>query len=338
MGDDIDALRAEVAALRAELQEQRDDKASLTRRRLLTGLAGLGAASAASIATAPSANAADGDPLLIGQTNNATNSTLLTGGAGNESEPLLSIHSLNSRGLEAIGQSFGVEARGRVAVAAISEEHSALNGWAIGTATGVKVTSEAVGAHLQGTVPLVLVPTLAPGPPSTTQFVEAGSMSVDSAKDIWLCTASGAPGTWTRLLREDTTSGRVIPITPFRALDTRGTGGRPSGGVVITGQRRGPIRGGETITLRLREHAAIPATATGVFGSLCVVTPSYTGSCRVLPSGTSTPASAVNFWKGVGALSNSYVCRLGTAGLSLKPSGNSSHTTHLILDVAGYLT
>src|SRR5690349_21422894 len=80
MSDELDALRAEVAALRAELAEQRT--ASVTRRRLLTGLAGLGAAGAAGaagVAFAQPAAAADGQPLLIGETNTSTAATRLTG-------------------------------------------------------------------------------------------------------------------------------------------------------------------------------------------------------------------------------------------------------------------
>ena len=43
--DDVDALRGELAELRAELAEvRRADSSAMTRRRLLTGLAGLGAA------------------------------------------------------------------------------------------------------------------------------------------------------------------------------------------------------------------------------------------------------------------------------------------------------
>jgi hypothetical protein len=139
-------------------------------------------------------------------------------------------------------------------------------------------------------------------------------------------------------LREDTTPGRVIPITPFRAIDTRDPDGRVGDNPAITGQRSGPIHGGETVTLQLRDSPDIPATATGVFGSLAVVRPNYSGSCRVLPSDSERPASAVNFTKGIGAISNAYTSALGPDGLSLRPSGTTEHETHLILDVAGYLT
>lgn len=61
-------------------------------------------------------------------------------------------------------------------------------------------------------------------------------MSVDAAADLWLCVEAGPlvePGTWTRLLREDSTSGRVVPITPVRVLDTRSAGGRSAGSPVV---------------------------------------------------------------------------------------------------------
>ena len=350
MSDDIDALRAEVAALRAKVehQEAEPDRA-VTRRRLLTGLASLGAVGAASVATAPSARAADGDPLLIGDTNDATKETFLTATFDDSTSEV--VLASQPWGVMATAASVGVLGgsgpEGFAGVAGVIEGPvgSALYGKAedIG-AIGLVVRSQsgpAIEARstLDG-VTLELQPAARTGPPTAmpdglTEY-RRGSITVDMAGDFWLCTTQGAPGKWTRLMREDTTHGRVIPITPFRALDTRATGGRV--GPAITGQRKGPIHGGETVTLHLRDHPAIPATATGAFGSLCVVTPNYTGSCRVLPSGSSNPASAVNFWKGVGALSNSYTSALGTVGLSLKPSGSSVHTTHLILDVAGYLT
>jgi hypothetical protein len=86
MEHDVDALRAEVAALGAELAEVRGsgDASSISRRRLLTGLAGLGAAGAAGVAAAAPAGAADGDNLVLGQANTATSPTTISSNVGGE--------------------------------------------------------------------------------------------------------------------------------------------------------------------------------------------------------------------------------------------------------------
>ena len=72
---------------------------------------------------------------------------------------------------------------------------------------GVIASSEAGPAlaalsRLDG-VTLELTPAERSGPPSTmpTGLTEyrAGALSVDENSEVWLCTAAGAPGTWTRL-------------------------------------------------------------------------------------------------------------------------------------------
>ena len=364
MGDEIESLRAEVAALRAELAEERAGREqAITRRRLLTGLAGLGAAGAAGIANAPSARATDDTALVVGQANTSEDTTSLTQTPTADEDPALSIRTSGGLALFATTSPTGEPIVGNVQRAIYAAAGEPADGFAVANAISafaghgfslegvnespafptVAGTNQGAGPGLgaasfgHGAQLLLFREDLAPaGPP--TVFSEVGSVRFDGAGDLWLCLESGTPGTWTRLLREDTTPGRVIPITPFRALDTRDSDGRVGTNPAITGQRSGPIHGGETVTLQLRDHPDIPATATGVFGSLAVVRPNYTGSCRVMPSGTDSPASAVNFTKGIGALSNAYTSALGPAGLSLKPSGTAAHETHLILDVAGYLT
>jgi len=173
------------------------------------------------------------------------------------------------------------------------------------------------------------------GPPSGT--VEAGSIRFDGAGDLWLCLADGTPGTWTRLLREDTASGRTVPIAPFRALDTRATGGRPAGSPAVPGQRKGPLKGGEAITLDLAGVAPIPATATGVVGNLIAITPSYTGYLRAAPSGNPLTATALSFAPGPNT-GNAFTVGLGPAGVTLQGSGTVANTYHLVVDITAYLT
>jgi hypothetical protein len=351
MSEELESLRAEVAALRAELAEQRrPDHGSVTRRRLLTGLLGVGAGGAASIATAPSASAADGEPVLLGEDNSATNFTYIEATVNDQtSEVYLGAAGW---GVLAIGEDVGV--LGQVdfgGVAGVLGYVDGPNGSGVlGQADdpagiGVIATSKAGPAmaaqsELDG-VTLELTPAARTGPPASmpTGLSEyrIGAVSVDEDGELWLCTATGAPGTWTRLLREDTAAGRTIPITPFRALDTRESGGRPSGSPAVPGQKQGPLTGGETITLGLAGVSPIPAAASGVVGSLIAVLPTYTGYLRAGASGSPLVATALSFTKGV-KTGNAFTVKPGPDGVSFWSPNPSTNTYHLVVDITAYIT
>jgi hypothetical protein len=138
-------------------------------------------------------------------------------------------------------------------------------------------------------------------------------------------------------LREDTTSGRTVPINPMRALDTRAVGGRPPGSPLVPGQKKGPLTGGEAVTLDLAGTGAIPTTASGVVGNLTVVKPDYSGYLVAIPSGSSSNTSAVNFDAGE-IVANSFTSALGPEGLTLRANGSSGRSYHLVVDITAYIT
>jgi hypothetical protein len=188
-------------------------------------------------------------------------------------------------------------------------------------------------------VSLHLGPAERTGPPTTmpsglTEY-QPGSITFDDAGDLWTCVEGGAPGTWTRLLREDTTPGRVVPITPIRALDTRATGGRASGAPAIPGQRGGALRGGQSITLDPAGVGPIPTGATGLVGNATVITPTGTGFLRILPAGATVPAASFNFARSTSE-ANGFTTALTPTGLTaVAPIGTSYH---LVIDIAAYIT
>jgi hypothetical protein len=140
------------------------------------------------------------------------------------------------------------------------------------------------------------------------------------------------------LLREDTATGRTVPIAPLRAIDTRAPGGRPTGSPAITGQKAGPLRGGTSVTLDLAGVDTIPPTATGVIGNLTVAGPSYNGYLVARPSGAQSATSSLNFPQGVTAIANAFTSQLGPAGLTISGSGTTANTYHLIVDITAYVT
>ncbi|MFZ6004148.1 MAG: hypothetical protein ACOYXM_09470 [Actinomycetota bacterium] len=330
---DVRALRARVEAQAAEIEELRGARPNrdqpVSRRHLLAGLAGLGAAGVASVATAEPAAAADGDALLLGTDNQASVRTSL-----NVPDDYSGV------AIGVTGGAFGLEidsAAAGIIVRAGGPDHGfgAILASGAGPASGIDVSADNAAA-------VVIRPAGRVGPPTIAGSV-AGSISVDAANELWLCVQDGepgvpgTPGTWTRLLREDTTAGRVIPITPARVLDTRSLGGRTSGGPLVPGQTQGPIAHLQTLTLDLAGVAPIPAAAKGVVGNATIVTPSGGGYLRVYPAGTSVLTSTVNFAKG-SITANGFTCALSATGLSTRASIVGAGTYHLVLDITAYIT
>jgi hypothetical protein len=336
--DQLQALRDEVATLRAELTELQRPRAeeTVSRRHLLRNLAGLGAAGAAGmVAAAPPAAAADGDPLILGQANTATAITTIDAGSA-------------AAGLDVQGSGFSVinvsGSGGTLPIHGITATGEASGVWGQSEAVGVFGRNTGMGPGIGGSSmgggpQLWLAPTdgAPPGPPPGTS--SAGYVRFDANGDLWLCIQDGTPGSWTRLLREDTAPGRVVPITPFRALDTRAPGGRPAGAPAIPGQVQGPLSGGGTTTLDLAGSAGIPATASGAVGNVSAVAPTYSGFLKVQPAGVAVLPSTLNFPAGVRALSNGFTCALSPTGLSVVPSpGSGGNTLHVVLDITAYIT
>jgi hypothetical protein len=361
MEREMESLRAEVAELRAELAAvRRTESAAITRRRLLTGLVGVGAAGAAGVVAATPAAAADGDELVVGQDNLATTQTLLsnapTPGEGvpdfpeDTSGALLRLEDVGDGiGLVALSNGTAITAQGfegmrlwgdAQGLVVGSDGIASLGSFGYDEAAAVVAHSEdgpAVWATSGGGIQLVLLPSQIDGP-GTNSSVDTGSISVDEHVDVWLCVQGGATPTWTRLLREDTASGRTVPIAPLRAIDTRAVGGRPPGSPAIPGQKAGPLVGGTSVTLDLAGIGPIPATATGVIGNLTVASPTYTGYLTARPSGTPGTTSSLNFPKGVTAIANAFTSQLGPAGLTITGSGTATSTYHLIVDITAYIS
>lgn len=352
MKRDVDALRIEFAALRAEvaaLRAQPPAPKRISRRHLVTGLVGLGAAGAAGIAPAAPAAAADGDNVVLGQLNTATSSTAIATEVPGEASQVQFGH--GGWGIFATAVSTAiVGATDSGGLAGVNGE--AVDGTGVlGHASGVggigvvalSVTGPALAAQSDSDgVTLRLVPAARSGPPTVTPVglgeYSAGSFSVDENGEVWLCTLGGAPGTWTRILREDTASGRTVPIAPLRVIDTRHPLGRPPGSPVVPGQKAGPLKGGTSLTLDLAGSGPIPATATGVIGNLTVVNPSYSGWLAARPSGAPGATSSINFTNGVTAIANAFTSQLGPAGLTITGSGTSANTYHLVVDITAYIT
>jgi hypothetical protein len=121
--------------------------------------------------------------------------------------------------------------------------------------------------------------------------------------------------------------GRYTPLTPARILDTRdGTGGIS-----------GALPPGGTVDVQLTGRGGVPASGvTAVAVNVTVTQPSGSGFLTIYPSGTARPLAAnLNFTPGK-TVPNLVVVKVGAGGrVSMF---NSSGTTHVIYDVAGWFS
>ncbi|CAA9335542.1 MAG: hypothetical protein AVDCRST_MAG16-1549 [uncultured Frankineae bacterium] len=118
---------------------------------------------------------------------------------------------------------------------------------------------------------------------------------------------------------------RYTAVAPVRTLDTRTAG------------RGLPLGPGGSVTLDITDGTLVPSDATAVTVNVTAVAPSAAGYVTVHPSGTPRPTvSNLNLARGVTA-GNLVTVQTGTATASRAITlYNSSGSTHLLVDLAGY--
>jgi len=286
-------------------EEQTEGRVPRKTRRDLLKTAGVvaGAAVAGKLASADSAAAADGSPILVGGPNQGTifETSLTT--SGNDA-------GANFRAFKVTAPNFPY------AVSGEAQDYGV-----VGTGAGGVLGLGAVGGVFSGSVVAVnLDPQNNAGAPTGESF--KGDLAVDANGVLWLCTSDGTPSTgWIRVSH----GGSRFLSTPQRAYDTRDAGkGRLVAGNGDTGTPRViPISG----------LFGIPSNALGIFGTLSIVAPDALIFATVWPSGA-FPGTA-NILANPGAfISAAFSSRLNTDGtIRIGASG----ATDAIIDVAGYI-
>ncbi|MBO1754686.1 hypothetical protein [Allobranchiibius sp. CTAmp26] len=116
------------------------------------------------------------------------------------------------------------------------------------------------------------------------------------------------------------TGGSYHPVTPTRLLDTRKTH---------------TVAAGSTTTVPVTGVAGVPSSGVGaVILNITVVAPATSGYLIAYPAGATRPSSSnVNFVVGRAAVGTTFA-RVGTGGAV---SIYTSATTHLLVDIAGWL-
>jgi len=166
-------------------------------------------------------------------------------------------------------------------------------------------------------------------PTSNTNLVPGQSVAalvtspLGTGGSVQLHVSQGSVGFVADVLGYYISSGsRYVPLTPRRILDTR------------TGT---PVTGGADRTVTVAGHNGVPVGATAVIVNTTGVGASQPLNLEIYPSGNapSPRTSTVSLQDGY-PVSDLVVMRLGTGGaINLSASSGS---THVVLDVVGYLT
>jgi len=325
--DRIQQLEEELAALRAEMAELRTYAACIQRggrgghvrsahasgRRTLLKWAGAAAATAAvtMLATEQSAKAADGDPILAGQTTTALSETILIAGTGATANPLLTLTNSTGIGLSVTSspRAYGIQAfagvnagdsgtavfgQGGTGVVGVSNSGAGVSGGSVGTSGvgvvgsgeqgyGVIGTSHSgIDIGAVGTGRIWQSPQNVAGAPTSGTY-KAGEQIRDSNGDIYICVAGNGLnlGVWKRVtaIPAGALGGALVFLhAPFRIFDTRpGVAGCPDdpGTPMMS-------TGGHTIQVTNNPSTAdatlvVPTGATGIVGDLICINSSGNG-------------------------------------------------------------
>jgi len=357
---EFDALRQEIAQLRAELHELRpaaaphadacsgspeQPESSISRRHALrsAGVVAVGALAGgiATIAAAGPAAAAPGsftgNPAVTAEATTGFGvSATSVGGpaiAASTAAPF-------NAAIEAYNPNwFGVAGTGGVGVVgtATAAGSSGVSGRADSTVSGSGgFFSGPNGVTINGTSVTVQMQRTASGaPPSTQNSYSQGALVVDNAGALWYCVTGGTPGSW-RQLSGATTAGAYHPVTPGRVYDSRCA--QPSPGPLSSGGiRLLSVAAQRNITNGAVTNANfIPANATAVFANVAVVNTVDSGYLTINPGGVTTvSASTINWGTSNQTQSNGVSLTLDNARQVTVVAGGPGATDFLI-DVFGY--
>ncbi len=271
--------------------------ADVTGRRELLRRAGVAAAGAAAgsaalvLGTAAPAAAAqgvfDGNPAVTATSTTTEAMDVVTSAGG----AYAALNVMNTSG------GYGMNTTGGL-IGAIG---SSAAGIGVDAYTGHSVALRARAGFSDGKAHLILVsPAPDPGmgtpgglpvPTSRTDAHSFGEIALDRNNDLWLCTASGSPGSWTRLGGASTSGAQVLLNTPVRVYDSR-PGNLPNVG------SKTKLANGETRAIDTKANSSgVPAGATGVLVNLTVVNTSASGFLAAFKAGASRPdASSINWF------------------------------------------
>lgn len=164
----------------------------------------------------------------------------------------------------------------------------------------------------------------------------AGEQWRDSNGAMWICTVTGAPGTWRKVVAQHpnfpSAGGSLnLLVKPIRVLDTRGNGAPQTNGGAQLAANTDLVVGVVGVDVG---GISVPAGAVGVFGNLTSVAASGNGFMTLWAADVAQPGTSnLNFRTGVN-VANSFTCAVSAAG---EVTIRTSQASHILLDITGFL-
>ncbi len=180
----------------------------------------------------------------------------------------------------------------------------------------------------------ILMPPVGQSPTlETTVNHTAGSLRVDSSRNLWFCVTSGTPGTWRRI-SGPASSGALHLVAPARVYDSR----FDAAGVLPTGASRiiSVADGRDVLTYAINAPNLVPAGAVAVLFNVTITGTVGAGVLAVAPGNqTVITASTIN-WSTIGqTVANASSSTLDT-NRQLNVLSGGAGLTHFIIDITGY--
>lgn len=168
-----------------------------------------------------------------------------------------------------------------------------------------------------------------PTPPLDAGLARVAGELVFDGSRLWLCVASGTPGTWREVAGPATAGSLHVLDTSVRPYDSRV-------GAVPTNVVKGRLLQNQERTIDLRVGGGVPNGVRAAIVNLTVANTAGGGFLKAFKPGTPVPtASVINWFQGQTVANSATVAVTSNGGLTLRCGGNGA-STDVIVDVAGY--
>ena len=278
----------------------------LSRRRMLATAATVGSGLLL-VRSAQPAAAANGNSLILGQSNDASLTTTLVNTSTGGPTTLLQVSNTSGASLaEGInGRANGAAAAG--VVGASDNGYGVYGDSQVGYAVYAGGNGRfGIGQHV------------ASGPPTSGSY-GVSDIIRDSQGNIFACVAAGSPGTWKKVIGPQTAGAFHLVNPSFRSIDTRSNGG------LLTDSQR-------TISLAA---AGVPLTASAVSVNLTVTETGPAGWAALYSPATGWGGTSTINWNApLTTIANGAIVAISNQQVSIKVSG----FCQFLIDVTGFWT
>lgn len=273
--------------------------------------------------------------LIVDHTPTGSGNGIESTGKGNESAGVYggNTNAYGVRGVDAGALGTGVKGEG-------VHPEEGWGVWGYGGKYGVycdgTATDTAIGLYAKGKKSaMILRPHHGTDPRGRVDAHARGEFEPDAAGNIWVCVASGTPGTWRRIAGP-TTAGSFAPVTPKRVFDSRWAG---FGGIFTTGtERTVSVADGRSLTTGAVDLASlVPSGAIAIQFTLTCANTVSKGFFAATPGNAVTyTASSINWFAAGQTIANTTITTVDASRNIKLFCGGTGASAHAIVDIVGY--